>query len=204
MKGCSIILFDDFETLDAFGPVEIIGNISLFSEEDIDISFYSLSGGVITSAQSVKVMTQHITDIKKGGALLIPGGYGVRRELDNEDMILFLRSIVEDVDHVLTVCTGSVLLAKTGHLDGRRATSNKMVFDWVTEQGHEVDWVPEARWVKDGKFYTSSGVTAGMDMTLDFVKDTFDMETAESIAEYMEYLWNKDKDLDPFYNVHKD
>ena len=67
---------------------------------------------------------------------------------------------------VTTVCTGSALLARTGRLDGIAATSNKAAFAWVMEQGPKVDWKPEARWVEDGKFMTSSGVSAGMDMAL--------------------------------------
>ena len=65
-----------------------------------------------------------------------------------------------------SVCTGAGLLARAGILDGRRATSNKRSLDWVISQGPKVEWVPQARWVEDGKFATSSGVSAGIDMAL--------------------------------------
>ncbi|MFO8109403.1 MAG: DJ-1/PfpI family protein [Thermoplasmata archaeon] len=199
MSNFNVLLFEDFETLDALGPVEIIGNLSLFADERYDVEFYSEGGEITESSQGVKVDTQPISQIKETDILLIPGGSGVRREIDNPDMISHLKELAAEAGFVLTVCTGSVLLAKTGLLKDLKATSNKMVFDWVVEQDRDVQWVPEARWVKDGKFYTSSGVTAGMDMTLAFVRDNLGIKVAEEIADYIEYVWNKDSSVDPFY-----
>jgi transcriptional regulator GlxA family with amidase domain len=99
---------------------------------------------------------------------------------------------------VLTVCTGSALLARTGLLSGRRATSNKRAFDWVVEQDRGVLWKRKARWIRDDKYYTSSGVSAGIDMTLGFVGDRHGTETAERISKGIEYLWNRDSGYDPF------
>jgi len=132
------------------------------------------------------------------GIVLIPGGFGTRKEVDNTPFIDALRRTAEASQLVLTACTGSALLARTGLLSGRRATSNKMAFDWVVEQDRSVLWVRKARWTKDDKYYTSSGVSAGIDMTLGFVADRHGMETAERIARGIEYLWNRDADDDPF------
>lgn len=79
-------------------------------------------------------------------------------------------------------------------LKNMKATSNKMAFDWVVEQDNEVNWIREARWVHDGKYYTSSGVSAGIDMTLGFVRDMMGVEIAEKIAKGIEYIWNRDND----------
>ena len=98
----------------------------------------------------------------------------------------------------LAICTGSALLAKTGLMDGRRATSNKRAFDWVKSVNSKVDWLPKARWVIDGKFYTSSGVSAGIDMSLGFISDIFGTNTAEEIANSIGFVWNSDKDNDLF------
>lgn len=98
------------------------------------------------------------------------------------------------------MCTGSALLAKTGILKGRKATSNKKAFDWVKSVDTEVNWLYEPRWVIDGKFYTSGGVSAGIDMTLGFIADFFDEKKALEIAQHIEYAWNPDKNSDLFSN----
>ena len=99
---------------------------------------------------------------------------------------------------MLTVCTGSALLAAAGALDGRRATSNDLAFDWVVSTGERVDWIKEARWVVDGKFRTSSGISAGIDMALDYVEDTCGPETADKASTQMEYIRNRESGYDAF------
>ncbi len=192
------ILFQDFETLDAFGPVEVLGSIDSLGIKKIRMNFYSEHGGIVKSHQGVKVLTERLSDLVHPDILLIPGGMGVRTEIDNIEFIRALAELCDNSRYVLTVCTGTALLAKTGLLKGIKATSNKSVFDWVSQQDKEVLWQKKARWVKDEKYYTSSGISAGIDMTLDFVKDLYGVETAESIATHMEYLWNRISDHDPF------
>lgn len=103
---------------------------------------------------------------------------------------------------VTTVCTGSALLARTGRLDGIAATSNKAAFKWVMAQGPKVDWKAEARWVEDGKFMTSSGVSAGMDMALAAVQRLYGEAEAERVATRTEYDWKRDASWDPFAKIH--
>jgi len=190
----SILLFDNFETLDVFGPVEVIGRLP----QVYHMEFYSEPGGLIRSSQGVRVDTLPLTDLKEPGILFIPGGFGIRAEVHNPALIDSITRLSEQADFVLTVCTGSALLAKTGLLKGCRATSNKISFDWVVEQDPDVRWIRQARWVNDGKYYTSSGVSAGIDMTLGFISDIMGVDTAEAIAKTIEYIWNKDQDYDPF------
>ena len=194
MLSFSIVLFRSFETLDAFGPAEIIGKM----QKSYKLGFYSQSGGLVRSSQQVEVNTLPLSDIRPGGIVLIPGGMGTRNLVHDESFITDLARVAQGADYVLTVCTGSALLARTGLLDGRRATSNKMAFDWAREQSSAVEWVHKARWVADGTFYSSSGVSAGMDMILGFIRDLHGEEIARSIATQIEYIWNEDADNDPF------
>lgn len=194
----NVILFDGFETMDVFGPVEVIGTFIKFRKDAFAIEYYSETGGIVSSSQNVRVETLPIRDIKEADILLIPGGMGVRSEVSNQNLIADIKELAQKADYVLTVCTGSVLLAKTGLLKNLKATSNKMSFDWVVAQDQEVQWVREARWVKDGKYYTSSGISAGTDMTLGFISDIMGAEVAKKIAACMEYIWNDDKNHDPF------
>ena len=194
MRDFSIILFDGFETLDAMGPAEIVGVM----KETYRLRFFSRNGGIVTSDQGARVDTLPFSDIQPGGVILIPGGAGTRVLIRDAGYIAAIRELSEASAYTLTVCTGSPVLAMTGLLDGLAATSNKQLFSWAQSVNTSVRWLPSARWVADGKFYTSSGVTAGMDMTLGFVRDTVSYAAARAVAEGIEYLWNEDKDADPF------
>ena len=130
--------------------------------------------------------------------LLIPGGIGTRTLVRENRFIDLLSEKACEARLVASVCTGSALLAKTGLLDGHRATSNKIAFDWVCEQGPSVHWVREARWVEDGKFFTSSGISAGIDMTLGVISHLYGWESALEVARRAEYLWNEESSIDPF------
>lgn len=192
----AVLLFNNFETLDVFGPVEILGRLT----DGYQISFYSLSGGLIENTHGVSIMTDKLEYLKNGAdVFLIPGGYGTRVEVDNILLIDMIRTISQASTFVLTVCTGTSLLAKTGLLDGRKATTNKRAFDWVTTQGLNVKWIKKARWVVDDKYYTSSGVSAGMDMTLGFLQDRHGIEFARNVAHTIEYNWQENKEEDNFY-----
>jgi putative intracellular protease/amidase len=196
MKKISVLLFNDFETLDVFGPVEIFGIL----KEDYQITFYSLSGGLIRSSQEVTVMTEKISNLNETRhILLIPGGWGTRPLVNDASFIEVIRNLAEKSQFVLTVCTGSALLAKTGLLSGKNATTNKRAFDWVMKQDESVCWKRQARWVVDDKFYSSSGVSAGMDMALGFIGDFHGLDFARKLAYRIEYTWQEAKDVDPFW-----
>ncbi len=189
----NILLFQDFEALDAFGPVEILAQI-----KEYHLRFISFDGGIIRSKQGVDIATEPIANADYSGVLLIPGGWGARALVADDESIQKLTEIASLSEYCLTVCTGSAPLAKTGLLNGRRATSNKQAFNWVKSVNPDVQWIGHARWVVDGKFYTASGVSAGMDMALGFVADRFGAQKAKEIADYIEYLWNSDPDHDLF------
>jgi putative intracellular protease/amidase len=194
MKHINVILFDDFTLLDAFGPVDVLSRLDKYYQ----IDYYSQNGGKVTTKPNFEIETKSFNDINSFDVLLIPGGFGTRKLVDDSTFISSLKNIAEKSDIVLTVCTGSALLAKTGLLKHIKATSNKMSFDWVISQDPDVQWIRKARWIADNKYYTSSGVTAGIDMALAFVKDTFDLEAARKISAALEYNWNQDSKNDPF------
>ena len=194
MKNINVILFDNFTLLDAIGPIEVFRCLG----EEYDIQFYSQRGGTIKTNPDLHILTKPIKDIRNDDVLLIPGGIGTREVIKDHSFIDQLHELAMKSQFVLTVCTGSALLARTGLLDNVNATSNKLAFDWVKEQGKNVKWVKKARWVVDGKYYTSSGVTAGIDMALGFVKDTVSQEKAKNISRILEYVWNEDKEVDIF------
>ena len=144
------------------------------------------------------VETEKIRGTDDPDVVLIPGGAGTRPLVSDERFLTVLHGLMSSARFCLTVCTGSALLAGTGLLDGRRATSNKRAFSWVKSMRPQVDWIGHARWVSDGRFVTSSGVSAGIDMALGFIASQYGSELAERIAHDTEYIWNNDPRKDPF------
>jgi transcriptional regulator GlxA family with amidase domain len=199
MREISTILFNDFETLDVFGPVEILGRL----KEHFHPQFYSSKGGIITSSQNVQVITKPTSEINSDKYILfIPGGIGTRELVKNEGFINNLKLLSQKAEYILTVCTGSILFSKTGLLNNRKATSNKRVFFWTTNESPEVIWIKKARWIKDGNIYTSSGVSAGIDMTLGFIADLLGYEIAKQQSREIEYDWKEDSEWDPFSELY--
>jgi len=198
MTDVVTILFDDFETLDVFGPIEVLGRLP----EDFNPLFYSQAGGIITSSQKVPVMTRPLSELKSTGYILfIPGGTGIRSLVGDPAWIAILKSLAMNASYILTVCTGSIALAGTGILNGRRATTNKRVFAW-SRSVPAVNWIKKARWVKDGTIYTSSGVSAGTDMALGFIADLIGVPAAQQVSREIEYEWNGDPEYDPFSELY--
>jgi putative intracellular protease/amidase len=130
--------------------------------------------------------------------LMIPGGRGTRTEVNNPNMLAFLQRQNQNTEWTTAVCTGSAVLAKAGILKNHKATSNKLAYSFATRQDREVLWQRRARWVTDGKFMTSSGVSAGTDMALSLVEKLYGRPAAENIARGAEYHWNDDPDNDAF------
>jgi transcriptional regulator GlxA family with amidase domain len=196
MHTITALVFDDFETLDLFGPIEMFGSLP----EHYRIQFTSMAGGIIRSKHGVLMQTVAVSELAhQTDIVLVPGGLGTRQLVYNPSFLQTLIALTDEADWVLSVCTGSALLAKSGVLNGKRATSNKLAWQWVTCQSDQVDWVKQARWVIDGKFYTSSGVSAGMDMALGFIADRHGVDRAHQVAQHTEFRWQENSHVDDFY-----
>jgi putative intracellular protease/amidase len=194
-RKLGVILYTDFELLDVFGPVEMFGNVG----PELEVVMVAETAGSVKSAQGPQVLAEvGFDDCPALDLILLPGGIGTFPELANERMLDFLRKRSASAEITTSVCSGSALLAKAGLLDGRRATSNKQFFAFAETQSAQVDWVTEARWVDDGEFVTSSGVSAGMDMALAVIERLWGTERAETIANLTEYEWHRDPNVDPF------
>ena len=189
------VLYPQFELLDLYGPLEMFGSVG----PEIEIVTVAQEAGPVASAQGPETVATHgFADCPALDLILLPGGIGTLAELQNEAMLDFLRTRAPQAEVTMSVCSGSALLAKAGLLDGRRATSNKVFFSLASDQSEKVDWVTEARWVEDGPFVTSSGVSAGTDMSLAVIANLFGRERAEKITVITEYEWSTDPTRDPF------
>lgn len=128
--------------------------------------------------------------------LVIPGGIGGFHASPN--LLEYIRKAGPTATYILTVCNGSALAAKAGLLDNKRATTNKAYWKQCVAYGPRVNWVAEARWVEDRNTWTSSGVSAGIDMTLAWVASVFGEDVATRIADGSEYVRATSSHDDPF------
>ncbi|KAL6801364.1 class I glutamine amidotransferase-like protein [Trichoderma sp. SZMC 28013] len=203
----AVALFSGFQALDVFGPLDALNILSLTNPLELSLLSTTLDpvSTLIGNAPSPGAIGQSIVPThtyqdapKDIEVLLIPGGKGTRDLELTQPVVDFIEATFPSLRFFLTVCTGSSVAARSGVLDGKNATSNKLAFDWVTTQGPNVKWVRHARWVQDGNIWTSSGVSAGIDMIYAFISDQYGEEAASTVATMSEYTRDTNSTNDPF------
>ncbi|GAB2523008.1 DJ-1/PfpI family protein [Paramicrobacterium agarici] len=194
-RHVGIVLFEDFELLDAFGPIELLSRLP----EEFTISLVGPTAAPVRSRQGTLVVADtSYADAPAPDIVLVPGGQGTRILAADHEFLSWLSGWARSAQIVTSVCTGSALLAASGLLEGYRATSNKRAFEWAAQHGDDVSWQPQARWVVDRNRWTSSGVAAGMDMTHALIADLVGTDAATEAAASIEYEPHTDPDVDPF------
>ncbi|KAJ5174326.1 uncharacterized protein N7482_000203 [Penicillium canariense] len=204
-----VVLYPGFQALDAFGPLDCINVLSW--TENISLSLLSTTLDPVSTkpptspgATGQSILPTHtFATAPPLDVLLIPGGRGSRGSSPPvQEAIAFITNTYPSLKYLITVCTGSGLAARARVLDRRRATTNKSSWQEITAMGPDVDWIPRARWVTDGNIWTSSGVSAGIDVTLAWIEEVFGKQKARNIAEEIEYSRHEDPNLDPFAELY--
>ncbi|KAI8803837.1 class I glutamine amidotransferase-like protein [Cladochytrium replicatum] len=195
------LLFDGFELMDSMAPFSLLMKVSS-STPDAALHQFCVIGESInfpieSTAHSPILPTIDIKNCPQLDVLLIPGGVGTFATARNPKILKFLRKQEPGCQIVMSICTGSSLLANAGFLSGRRATSNKMLFDEQATYGSRIEWVREARFVMDGKFVTASGVSAGVDATYAVSQLVFGNAATEKVFSSVRYE-PLSQDTDPF------
>lgn len=198
-RQLTVVLFDGFELLDVFGPLEVFGVIPQW----FTIHLVAPEAGPVRSAQGPAIVANvAYRDATTPDIVLVPGGMGTRELVVDAAFLGWLRGWATDAEIVSSVCTGSGVLAAAGLLDGHRATSNKFAFGWATQQSARVRWVREARWVQDGSRWTSSGVSAGIDMAFALLAHLHGEDAASAVSNAIEYERHRDSSWDPFAGIN--
>lgn len=207
-KTIGVLIFPGFEMLDAYGPMEMWGNLKhipakVWGGEDkrvgVRIVTISAKRGEVPSNQGPKTMAEFsYEDAPKLDYLLVPGGLGVIPLLQDQATMNWLRARAGKAELVMSVCNGASLLAAAGILDSRPATTNKMFWSNSTQPGPKVKWVKKARWVDDGTVATSSGISAGMDMSLAVIGRLYGKDVSTWLERLTEYDAHRDPSWDPF------
>ena len=188
-RNVAFVLFDGAEELDWIGPLEVFGVTSQIVKDSCKVYTVSETGGQVTCANRVRVVVDYgFADCPKPDIIVIPGGYGTRKEMENPAMLEWLRTASAAAELTTSVCTGALVLASAGLLEGKRATTwfgvraDLANFKDVTPAG------PEERWVDEWPVITAQGVSAGIDMALHVVGRLWSPETARRVQQVIEYF----------------
>ena len=193
-KTVGILLFPEVEVLDFCGPFEVFSvtrlNESKRREEPSPFRVLLIADTAepISTAGGMRVLPDCTTTVCPSlDILLVPGGWGTRRQMTNARLIDWIRQRAKKVEILSSVCTGALLLGSAGLLDGRRATTHFGALPLMRERFPKVNVVDSEHVVDEGNILTSAGISAGIDLALRLVARSFGEETARNTARYMEY-----------------
>ena len=193
-KRVGIVVFDDVEVLDFCGPFEVFSTTRLGEERrweepsPFEVLLIAQFDRPAVTAGGMKILPHYGFDACPPlDILVVPGGWGSRREMKNDAMLSFVVSRAAQVDTLASVCTGSLILGSAGLLDGLRATTHWRSLGLMRELFQRVVVDPESNVVEQGKVITSAGISAGIDLALHVVARYCGETVARSTARHMEY-----------------
>lgn len=189
MTAIAIALFPDVEELDWAGPWEVLAAWAAFFPDDgVQVFTVADTREPITCAKGARVLADHTwDDAPPFDVLVYPGGTGTRSQLGDEGVRARIRAIAGRGTLMASVCTGSLVYADAGLLDGRPATTHWAALDLLASLGRDIDVRPEDRWVDDGDIVTAAGVSAGIDMALHLVRRLHSAERAQEVRRVIQY-----------------
>ena len=193
-KRVGIVLFNDIEVLDFCGPFEVFSVTRLNEEKrreepsPFEVFLVAENLSYVTTTGGMKVIPQYsFENCPRLDILVVPGGWGTRKELNNIVILEWLRSRAAEVETLTSVCTGSMLLGFAGLIDGLHATTHWRSLDWMRDSFPAVFVEYEQHVVEDGRVFTSAGISAGIDMALKVVARYYGKDIARATAVHMEY-----------------
>ena len=177
----AIPIFDRFTALDAVGPYEVLSRLP-----DARVRFVAQEPGPKQTETGMLSLTAEaaLEDVPSPDVLVVPGGFGTRPLMEDEAMLDWIRGVHETSQWTTSVCTGSLLLAAAGLLDGLEATSHWGALDVLAQYGARPT---QQRVVEQGKIITAAGVSSGIDMALTLAARIAGDEIAQAIQLGIEY-----------------
>jgi transcriptional regulator GlxA family with amidase domain len=177
----AILIFEKLTALDAIGPYEVLRSVPGWEVRFVGPE----KGGVRTDSGALGLSADYSLDeVTSADVVLVPGGEGNRPLMEDERVLSWLRAVDEGSKWTTSVCTGSLVLAAAGLLEGKRATSHWLFLEQLRELGADP---VGGRFVEDGKVITAAGVSAGIDMALHLVSREAGPEVAQAIQLGIEY-----------------
>eukprot|EP00002_Diphylleia_rotans_P023651 TRINITY_DN4652_c0_g1_i2.p1 TRINITY_DN4652_c0_g1~~TRINITY_DN4652_c0_g1_i2.p1 ORF type:complete len:375 (+),score=66.77 TRINITY_DN4652_c0_g1_i2:180-1304(+) len=195
----AILIFDDVEVLDFCGPFEVFGIARQLCLRDGAILNSYAFNVILVAEKHVPIITRggmsvnphySIENLPPVDILLVPGGQGTRREMFNEKLLAFIQKRAAEVQYLLTVCTGSLLLGRAGLLDGLATTTHQRAIDLLRQHTPNATVVDNCRIVDNGRIVCSGGISAGIDMSLYMVQRLVGKGSVDASVERMEYEYH--------------
>ncbi len=188
-KNVAILIFDDVEVLDFTGPFEVFAKTDELHGYDTFHTFtFAESPGSVRARNGLKVIADFtLENCPPPHVLVVPGGWGSRALLKKPALLEWIRTRARTAELVMSVCTGALVLAKAGLLDGLRITTHHQALDLLRELAPTATVDPSQRFHDNGKIITSAGISAGIDGSLHAVSRQLDPADAEATARQMEY-----------------
>jgi transcriptional regulator GlxA family with amidase domain len=189
----AILIFDGAEELDFVGPWEVftVANqvAAHFGKEPLhEVFLVAETERPVSCAKGMRVLPDKTTtNCDTLDVLLVPGGQGTRREVDNKALLDWIAKVARGAKWVTSVCTGAVLLTAAGPAKGKRVTTHWGFIDALRARGEASKVLSHVRYVRDGNVVTAAGVSAGIDMALWLVGEWHGAETARAVQRTMEY-----------------
>ena len=193
MKKVAILIFDKVEVLDFAGPFEVF-SVSYDEERNklYDVCLIAENSEVVKARSNFQVIPNKTIDTdEKFDMVVIPGGFGTRTLMHQETIKNWIKAQFEQVELMLSVCTGSLVLATSGLLENVAATTHHGAFDELAAVAPNTKIIKGTKYVDNGKVITSGGISAGIEMALHVVAKQHGIEQARRTASYMEYTWNE-------------
>lgn len=192
-RTVGILLFDDVEVLDFAGPFEVF---SVAGRRDGLELFRVLTVAEaprpILTRGGLSVNPHHdLEDAPPLDLLVVPGGFGTRREMHNERLVAWVRERVAGAEATLSVCTGALILGRAGLLDGKDVTTHHGALDLLRETAPAARVHPDRRVLDNGALVVAAGISAGIDAALHLVGRLHGVQVARETARYMEYDWRE-------------
>ncbi len=179
-----VLLFDDVQSLDVTGPVEVFAGAEKHTPGTYRIRTATLDGAPVRTSSGLTVVPDHaLADAPEPDTLVVPGGQGTR---DPDPRLTdWLRGHGPRARRLVSVCTGAILLARAGLLDGRRVTTHWAYSGRLARDHPAVDVDPDPIYVRDGHVATSAGVTSGIDLALALVEEDLGRDVALTVARHL-------------------
>jgi transcriptional regulator GlxA family with amidase domain len=187
-----VLAFESVQLLDVAGPVQTFASANEIANDGRGAPYrvvvVSRRGGAVRTSSGLPLVTHAAADIAvktRVDTLLIPGGLGVHQALKDSRLIAWVRRQASTAHRIASVCTGAFLLAQTGLLAGRRATTHWKSCGRLQQSHPEIEVDPDRIYIRDGHIWTSAGVTAGIDLSLALIEEDLGRKVAMQVARHL-------------------
>ena len=204
-RNIAILIFNQVEVLDFCGPFEVFSVTGRRDGSNPFNVYIVAEHEQITARNNLKVLPSYsLENCPNPDVLVVPGGgghnadgtpFGSRREMHNETLLNWLRKTTPHCEHILSVCTGAMILANAGLIKNLNVTTHHQAFDALRELDNSLTVHEDKRVVDNGKFIFSGGISAGIDASFHLVSNLLGVEVALETASYMEYDWSPDNNI---------